>query len=109
MLELSFSRNSDKKFPLKATFEYEEGQDDDKSESMVYFWANIKLDTEDELRQFTECKWKAMIISSGVVFNRFTLLVVKKVGKVYERIGIAHGSYGSAELKNMRYRTIKLQ
>lgn len=110
MVKLSFTRTQDSEFPPKPAIDCKKLEADSESECNLYFWPNLKLDTERELMRFTERKWEAIIISSGVVFGgHFTMLVVRKVGKAYERIGIVRGAYSNVIFNNVSERRIELQ
>jgi hypothetical protein len=109
IIKVRFHQTKNKFFPLEPSIEYEEMEINAMPNCNLAFWPNIELDTEDMLKRFTEQKWEAIIISHGVVFSTITLLVVRRVGKVYERIGIARGTYGSASFKDVVSKAIALR
>lgn len=102
MVEMSFTRTQDSTSPLKPVIKGAAGCN-------IRFSPNLKLDTESELMRFTERKWEAIIISSAVMyFPPFTMLVVQRVGKAYERVGIAWAARNST-FQNLPKRQIELQ
>jgi hypothetical protein len=74
-----FCLTGHKDFPLKPI----------DSRTYVRFWPDIEMD-QDELKQFVEQEWEAINITWSVVCIFY--LVVKRVGAVYERIGIIGGT-----------------
>jgi len=110
-LSVRFERTGNQKYPLEASIKYksEKAGRAPKTKCRLRFSPNINLTTEQELERFTERKWKAIILSSGLVFQRITLLVVKKAGFTYERVGLLRGTYGEARFKKVTQEIIALQ
>ena len=83
MVEINFRLTQDKRTPLiPAIVGY-------RSNARLCFWPNIKLDTEQKLKRFTERNWEAIFIYGSTVCGKYgSMLVLEKAGTAYERIGL---------------------
>lgn len=109
VVEMSFTRSREKDFSLKPTIEYGKRDSDLGFQCNLHFWPNLELNRERDMKRFAENKWEGVVISSGVVFGRhFIMLVVQKVGKAYETVGLVWGTHSIVKFKTVSKRRIEL-
>jgi hypothetical protein len=83
MVEINFRLTQDKKTPLIPTIVGYH------SNATLCFRPNIKLDTEQKLKRFTERNWEAIFIFDSTICGKYgSMLVLEKAGTAYERIGV---------------------